>query len=179
MRVYGIQNVPIGTRNPQANAICERMHQVVGNILRTLLHTNPPQDMNTAEALVDYALATASHALRLTVHWTLGTLPGALVFHRDMFLDIPYVADLLLLRDKRQALIDYNLHRENNRRWNYDYRIGDQVLELLPEPNKLGHRTRGPFPILQVHTNGTVTIQRAPGLQDRLNIRRLRPFLQP
>ena len=54
--------------------------------------------MNTAEALVDYALATASHAaLRSTVHWTLGTSPGALVFHRDMFLDIPYVADLLLL----------------------------------------------------------------------------------
>jgi hypothetical protein len=76
-----------------------------------------------------------------------------------MFLDIPYVADLLLLRDKCQALIDYNLHHENSRHWNHDYRIGDQVLELLPEPNKLGHRTRGPFTILQVpHTNGTITI---------------------
>ena len=39
----------------------------VGNILRTLLHTNPPQDMNTADALVDYALATASHALHSTL----------------------------------------------------------------------------------------------------------------
>jgi hypothetical protein len=56
--------------------------------------------MNTAEALVDYALATALHALQSTVHRTLGTSPGALVLHRDMFLDIPYVADLLLLRDK-------------------------------------------------------------------------------
>lgn len=164
--MYSFQNAPIGTWNPQANAIYERMHQVVGNILRTLLHTNPPQDMDTAEALVDYALATASHALRSTVHRTLGISPGGLVFHRDMFIDIPYVADLLLLRDKRQALIDYNLRRENNRRRNYDYRIGDQVLELLPEPNKLGHRTSGPFSILQVHTNGTVTIRRAPGIQE-------------
>jgi transposase InsO family protein len=179
LRIYGIRNAPIGTRNPQANAICERMHQVVGNVLRTLLHTNPPQNMNDAEALVDYALATASHALRSTVHRTMGVSPGSLVFHRDMFIDIPYVADLLLLRDKRQALIDYNLRRENNRRRNYDYQVGDQVLEILPAPTKLGHRTTGPFPILQIHTNGTVTIQRSPGLRDRLNIRRLRPFICP
>jgi hypothetical protein len=114
--------------------------------------------MDNAEALVNYALATASHALRSMVHCTLGISPRALVFHHDMFIDIPYVADLLLLRDKRQALIDYNLRHENNCHRNYDYRIGDQVLELLPEPNKLGHHTRGPFSILQVHTNGTVTI---------------------
>jgi transposase InsO family protein len=63
LHVYGIQNAAIGTPNPQANAICEQMHQVVGNILRTLLHINPPQDMDNAEALVDYALATASHDL--------------------------------------------------------------------------------------------------------------------
>ena len=90
------------------------MHQVVGNILRTLLLTNPPQNVQHAEVLVDHALATASHALRSTVHRTLGMSPGALVFHRDMLMDIPFVADLLLLREKRQTLIDYNLRRENN-----------------------------------------------------------------
>ena len=52
LRTYGIRNAPIGTRNPQANSICERMHQVVGNMLRTLLHTNPPQNVQHAEALV-------------------------------------------------------------------------------------------------------------------------------
>jgi transposase InsO family protein len=178
LRIYGIKNAPIGTRNPQANAICERMHQVVGNILRTLLHTNPPQHMANAEALVDYALATASYAMRCTIHRTLGISPGALVFHRDMLMDIPFVADLLLLRDKRQALIDYNLRRENNRRRNHDYQIGDQVLEILPQPNKLGKLTNGPFTITRVHTNGTVTIQRAQGLRDRITIRRLRPFIR-
>jgi transposase InsO family protein len=30
---YGIEDVPTSVRNPQANAVCERMHQVVGNIL--------------------------------------------------------------------------------------------------------------------------------------------------
>ena len=178
LRLYGILDVPTSVRNPQANAICERMHQVVGNILRTLLHIHPPQDHHVAAQAVDYALATASHALRSTIHRTLGTSPGALVFHRDMFIDLPYIADLLLLRDKRQALIDYNLRRENNKRRTHDYKINDYVLELVPNPTKLGFRTRGPFRVEQVHTNGTLTIRRSPTLIDRVNIRRLRPFFQ-
>jgi transposase InsO family protein len=33
---YGIKGKPITVRNPQANAIVERVHQVIGNIIRTL-----------------------------------------------------------------------------------------------------------------------------------------------
>ena len=173
----GIDNVPISVRNPQANAICERMHQVVGNVLRTLLYSHPPQNIQGANDLVDYALATASHALRSSCHRTMGLSPGAVVFHRDMLIDIPFVADMLLLRDNRQALIDYNLRRENNRRRTFDCQIGQRVLEHLPKPAKLGLRTRGPYRIEQVHTNGTLTIRRTPALLDRVNIRRLRPYL--
>ena len=32
---YGIKTKPISTRNPQANAIVERVHQVIANIVRT------------------------------------------------------------------------------------------------------------------------------------------------
>ena len=32
---YGIKNKPITTRNPKANAIVERVHQTIGNIIRT------------------------------------------------------------------------------------------------------------------------------------------------
>ena len=127
---------------------------------------------------MDYALATAQHALRATVHRTLGVSPGAIVFHRDMMIDVPYVANFLLLRDKRQALIDYNLRRENNRRRNFDYQVGEYVLELKKDPTKLGIRTTGPYRIEQVHTNGTLTIRRGPGLVDRINIRRLRPYFR-
>ena len=35
MEDYGIKKKPITTRNPQANAIVERIHQVLGNMLRT------------------------------------------------------------------------------------------------------------------------------------------------
>jgi hypothetical protein len=32
---YGLKLKPITTRNPQANAIIERVHQTIGNIIRT------------------------------------------------------------------------------------------------------------------------------------------------
>jgi hypothetical protein len=90
-------------------AIRRQMHQTVGNVRRTLVYTNPPHNLQQAKNLVDTALATASNALHSTVHSTMGLLLGSIVFHRDMFLDIPFVADLMMLREKRQAMIDYNL----------------------------------------------------------------------
>ena len=79
----GIRNAPIGVRNPQANAICEGMHQqVLGNIFRTILHSNHPPNADAANALIDYALQTVVHAMKATTHRTLGVSPGALVFHR-------------------------------------------------------------------------------------------------
>ena len=50
------------------------MHQTVGNLLRTLflLHTNPPQNLADANALLESALVTASRAPRATVYHTLG-----------------------------------------------------------------------------------------------------------
>ena len=94
-------------------------------MLRTLLYSRPVNNMQDANAVVDYALQMASFALRATINRTLGVSPGAIVFHRDMLLDLPFVANLLHLRNRRQAMIDYNLRRENQRRRNYDYQVGD------------------------------------------------------
>jgi hypothetical protein len=56
------------------------MHQTVTNVLRTLVHTNPPQNMTQARDIIDDALATAMHAMRTTVATTLGSTLGALAF---------------------------------------------------------------------------------------------------
>ena len=64
------------------------MHQSVGNIPRTLLHGDPPKNVSKANAMVDEALSIAQHAMRTSVHTTLGSSPGALVFSRDMFLNV-------------------------------------------------------------------------------------------
>ena len=94
--------------------------------------------MGDAEALVDKQLATASHAIRTNVLQVTGYSRGALAFHRDMFLDVPFISDLLAIRDKMQLAVDVNLQQVNAGRMSYDYAIGDQVLKKRHEWTKLG-----------------------------------------
>jgi hypothetical protein len=79
-----------------------------------------PQSQEAATQLVDCALVTAQLALRTVVHTTMGVSPGAIIFHRDILLEILCIADILLLQNNRQALIDYNVLREINRRIRHD-----------------------------------------------------------
>ena len=65
----------------------KRMHQTVVNVLKTLLHGEPPQDMASAKGNVNEALSTAMHAINAAIHSTLGSSPRSLTFNRDMFLN--------------------------------------------------------------------------------------------
>ena len=100
-------------KNPQSNAVAERLHQTVTNILRSTLYANPPDNQLEAELLVDTALQKAAYAMRATVHTTLKATPGSLVYQRDMILNIPVVADLLDITARRQQLIDERTMAEN------------------------------------------------------------------
>ncbi len=70
----------------QPAKICNLMLSVKGcikqliNVLRTLVHTNPSQNITQARDIIDDALATALHALQSTVATTLGSTSGALAF---------------------------------------------------------------------------------------------------
>jgi hypothetical protein len=102
-----IEDVTTKNRNPQSNAmICERMHQTAGYILRTLLHTTPPTDVENAKEVIDKALSTAMHAMRTTVATALGASPGTLVFARDMFLDIPLIAEWQTIASRREQIVN-------------------------------------------------------------------------
>lgn len=176
---FGIKDKPTTSRNPTGNSICERMHREVGNLIRTKIHTTPPRTLAEAQDLVDSELAAASHALRVNVSHVTGYSPGALAFHRDMFLDIPLIVDLLALRDRRRVVVDENLRRVNAKRSSYDYKVDDQVLKKRHEWTKLGERWDGPYTICRVHVNGNVTVELRPGVTERLNIRRVKPYHSP
>jgi hypothetical protein len=176
LHTNGILPVPTTVKNPQANAVCERMHSTVGDMLRTILSTHPPNDAAELYETIDSILASAQYAIRAAIHRTLQISPGALVFHRDMLLPIPIIADYNLLRNRRQTLIDVNNRRENLRRRFHDYEVGDEVLKLTYKPATLEERASGPFIIQQVHVNGTITILRANDIYERINIRRVRPY---
>ncbi len=87
------------------------MHQTVGNVLRTLLHGNPSQNIVNSAQYVDEALSIATHVMQAGVHSTLGSSPGNLVFNRDMFLNIPLIADWHAITQRREYLIHENLVR--------------------------------------------------------------------
>ena len=176
LELHGIKDVPTTVKNPQANAICERMHQTIGNSLRTLIHAHPPRNAEETANLVDTALNTAAYAVRTAIHGTMKASPGSIVFQRDMLLNIPIIADFELLRDRREALINDQLIRANNKRISFDYQPGQQVLLKETDPRKLDRRSKGPYLIDRVHTNGTLTIRLSPILTERVNIRRVKPF---
>ncbi len=62
-------------------------------VLRTLVHNSPPRNMTQARDIIDEALATAKHAMQITVANTLGSTPGSIVFAQDMFLKLPLITD--------------------------------------------------------------------------------------
>ena len=77
---YKIHSRAVTATNPQANAICERMHQTVGNSLRAMVAMNPPDGINTANQLVDSALANCMFATRTAIYRSIKASPGPLAF---------------------------------------------------------------------------------------------------
>ena len=128
---------------------------------------------------MDSALATAFHAVRINVSETRGNSPGAIAFHRDMLHNIQVNVDLGRIQQLQQLKVDENLVRANAKRYRHDYKVGERVLKRKFEYVKLEDRWTGPFEIVRVHCNNTITIQLMPGATERINIRRVKPYREP
>lgn len=77
---------------------------------------------------------------------------------------------------RRQDLVDQSAAKENAKRVDFDYAVGQKViLRKDGVLRKAEQKYEGPFTITQVHTNGTVRIQRG-SLSERLSIRRIEPY---
>ncbi len=90
-------------KNPQANGILERIHQVLGQMLRTaesdMADSVTPDD-------VDVFLDKAAWAIRSTYHTVLKASPGAAIFGQGMLFDILFIADWRKIGDQWQLLTD-------------------------------------------------------------------------
>ena len=94
LALEGITHNRTTVKNPQANAVCERMHATMGSVLRTLTSGEMPTTVREAEQLVDNAIQRCVRALRCAINQTLKTSPGGLAFHRDMLIDVPLMANV-------------------------------------------------------------------------------------
>jgi hypothetical protein len=103
--------------------------------------------------------------------------PGEAIFGRDMFFDIPYIADWNKIGDYMQHQTDLNTKRENNSRIDYDYKVGGKVLVWK---DGILHKTESHYDsepwTTSVHTNGTIRVE-CGSKSERLNIRRVTSFL--
>ena len=170
---YGLKTAQSTPYNPQSNGIIERVHQVLGDALRTF--ELEEQDLDETDPWTPFLAATA-FAIRSTYHTTLGATPAQLVFQRDMILPIKFQADWMRIQQRRQKEINRNNAKENKRRIPHTYKVGDLVSKrrpgILP---KLRRKREGPFEVIAVFDNGTVRIRRG-AVTERLNIRRIQPY---
>ena len=83
---YGIEKRGISPRNPQANSVLERIHQVIGNMIKTF-RIYDREDLDEQDPWSGI-LAAIMFGIRATYHTTLEATPIQLVFGRDAILPI-------------------------------------------------------------------------------------------
>ena len=171
---YGIKTKAITSRNPQANAIIERVHQTLGNIIRTFEAHSADIDEDDPWSGI---LSAASFAIRATYHTTLRATPTQLVFGRDAMLNIQHKADWNYIKNRKQMLIDKNNEQENSKRMEYKYKINDEILIKQDWNAKYSTNPyKGPFKITEVFNNGTIRYQKG-ATTDIINIRNIQPYI--
>jgi hypothetical protein len=99
---YGIKGKPITVRNPQANAIVKRVHQVIGNIIRTFeLELRLEGNYLDEDDPWKVTLSATAFAVRSTFHTSLQSTPGQLVFGRDMIFNIQHISNWEFIKQRK------------------------------------------------------------------------------
>jgi hypothetical protein len=99
---YGIKGKPITVRNPQANAIVKRVHQVIGNIIRTFeLELRLESNYLDEDDPWKVTLSATAFAVRSTFHTSLQSTPGQLVFGRDMIFNIQHISNWEFIKQRK------------------------------------------------------------------------------
>jgi hypothetical protein len=72
---------------------------------------------------------------------------------------MPLIADWQAISHTCEHYVNENLHCANRKQRQYDYALGQQVLNKVHNPTKLRVRTEGPYTVKQhIHVNGNITI---------------------
>jgi hypothetical protein len=139
---YGVKKKPITTRNPQANAIIEQVHQTIGNILHTFqLQDNYLDEDNPWKGI----LAATAFAIGATYHTTLEKSPGQLAFGRDMIFNVQHTANWEYIQAFTQHLIQTNNKNENKSHIPHTYHVNDKVMLHEGMENKYKVPFSGPL----------------------------------
>ena len=64
----GIRPALSSARNPMSNGVIERVHQTIGQLLRTMIQLSPPTNAQEADHLIDPILRTSTTCLSLHLY---------------------------------------------------------------------------------------------------------------
>jgi hypothetical protein len=168
---YGIKRKGSTVRNPQSNSILERVHQTIGNIIRTFAK----EDLDEEDPWGGI-LAATMFAVRATYHTTMQATPAQLVFGRDSIINTKFEANWAYIKERKEKLIAQNNKRENAARILHTYKTHDKVLYRNTMDSKFSELPwKGPFEITEVNQNGTVKLKMGK-VTDTINIRNIKPF---
>ena len=92
-----------------------------------------------------------------------------------MIFNIQHTANWEYIKQRKQHIINLNNERENSKRKEHVYHVGDKVLLNRGTENKYEAPYQGPFTIMQVNDNGTVRLK-VNSVEDTYNIRRIIPY---
>ena len=153
---YGILCNSISIRNPQANAIVERVHQTIGNIIHTFIIQEMDLDNKSPWEGI---LSSTMFAIQSTVHTTSQHTPSQLVFGLDAMLNINQEANWQLIKQHKQVVINKGNQKETSGKQSHEYHTRD----------KYSWKTK------IFWNNGTVHICRG-NITDTYNLHNITPF---
>jgi hypothetical protein len=144
-KTYGVNCKLTIIKNPQANALMERIHAVFTNMLRTA-KLDMAKLVNASD--IDIFLADAAWTICSTRHTVLKASPGAAIFGQNMLFGILFIPDWKKIGEHRQRQADLNTARKNKGRIDYDYKIGQEIFVwnegITPQKhNPCGRKTHG------------------------------------
>ena len=77
---------------------------------------------------------------------------------------------------QKQKLIKYNNERKNCSRIQHTYHVGDDVLMINPDSQKIETPYLGPYKVTAIHDNGTLTIKKE-HVYETMNIHTIKTVL--
>ena len=108
-----------------SNAILERIHQVLGNLVRNFNIQQTYVGKNNPWTGI---LTAAAFEICSTTNWQKSYSPGQLVFVCDMIIQVKHRVHWELIHQKKQTQINRDNTRENKHSVDYDYTFGDNVM---------------------------------------------------
>ena len=143
LKDFDIKPVLTTVKNPQANALVERVHRVILNMLST-------KDLdNKVYEHIDPWSETLSYitwSIRAYYCCTIMTTLGQSVFGRYMLFNLTSVVDWRVLTAVNQRQVEIDNVRENAKRFTYDYEIRNQFyVEMTGIYRKLDYNKQEPY----------------------------------